>query len=199
MQRAEMLELAVRVKRGLSVDRRELRRDGPSYTFDTLGELRAEHGEAAPIARRSAPIRCSRIAWHAGANCSTAPIVMVQRPMNAARLRQHRRCWLSAGRRIRERWGGATPDPTPSCAAASASADWIGGSPAWRPNIVREGLYRDLGYMVRVPITRLDAGFALDHHRPRHQDQPAQPAAVGGIAPEDRACALDELKAKDVT
>src|SRR5688572_722316 len=46
-QRARMLELAVGDRhtddgRGLVVDRRELQRAGPSYTIDTLHELRAE-------------------------------------------------------------------------------------------------------------------------------------------------------------
>jgi len=49
-QRAHMLDLAIAGERGLSVDRRELRRDGPSYTVDTLRELRAELGEQVPIA-----------------------------------------------------------------------------------------------------------------------------------------------------
>ncbi len=43
-QRARMLDLAVAGEVGLKVDRRELRRDGPSYTVDTLLELRAELG-----------------------------------------------------------------------------------------------------------------------------------------------------------
>lgn len=49
-QRARMLDLAVAGERGLTVDRRELRRDGPSYTVDTLRELRAELGPQVPIA-----------------------------------------------------------------------------------------------------------------------------------------------------
>ena len=49
-QRAEMLELAVADQAGLRVDRRELQRDGRSYTIDTLRELRAEFGPATPIA-----------------------------------------------------------------------------------------------------------------------------------------------------
>jgi nicotinate-nucleotide adenylyltransferase len=39
-QRAQMLELAVREDARLGVDRRELQRHGPSYTVDTLSELR---------------------------------------------------------------------------------------------------------------------------------------------------------------
>ncbi len=48
-QRAQMLELAVAGLPGCSVDRRELRRPGPSYTVDTLRELRAELGPDAPL------------------------------------------------------------------------------------------------------------------------------------------------------
>lgn len=48
--RADLLELAVADERGLRVDRRELRRAGPSYTVDTLRELRGECGPGRPIA-----------------------------------------------------------------------------------------------------------------------------------------------------
>jgi len=48
-QRARMLELAVDGEPGLIVDTRELRRAGPSYTVDTLRDLRAELGPHAPI------------------------------------------------------------------------------------------------------------------------------------------------------
>ena len=54
-QRAHLLDLAVADMPGLCVDRRELlraQRDpvGRSYTIDTLRELRAEWGEAVPLA-----------------------------------------------------------------------------------------------------------------------------------------------------
>ena len=42
--RADMVELAVRGEPGLACDRRELSRRGPSYTVDTLAELRDEQG-----------------------------------------------------------------------------------------------------------------------------------------------------------
>jgi len=48
-QRAAMLQLAVDGERGLLVDRRELRREGPSYTVDTLRELRAELRPHVPL------------------------------------------------------------------------------------------------------------------------------------------------------
>lgn len=48
--RARMLDLAVAGEPGLTVDRRELARDGRSYTVDTLHGIRAELGAQAPIA-----------------------------------------------------------------------------------------------------------------------------------------------------
>jgi nicotinate-nucleotide adenylyltransferase len=49
-QRAHMLELAIADEPGLVVDRRELARGGPSYTVDTLREVRAALGPDAPLA-----------------------------------------------------------------------------------------------------------------------------------------------------
>lgn len=49
-QRAAMLDLAVDGEEGLCVDRRELRREGRSYSIDTLRELRDEYGPDAPLA-----------------------------------------------------------------------------------------------------------------------------------------------------
>jgi nicotinate-nucleotide adenylyltransferase len=49
-QRAAMLDLAVAGDPGLCVDRRELQRDGRSYSIDTLRALRVEYGADAPIA-----------------------------------------------------------------------------------------------------------------------------------------------------
>ncbi|RMH91164.1 nicotinate-nucleotide adenylyltransferase [Lysobacter pythonis] len=49
-RRREMLALAVAGEPGLAVDERELRREGPSYTIDTLIELRAGLGTDAPLA-----------------------------------------------------------------------------------------------------------------------------------------------------
>lgn len=47
--RLAMLEAAVRGVPGLGVDARELAREGPSYTVDTLIELRREVGQALPL------------------------------------------------------------------------------------------------------------------------------------------------------
>lgn len=50
VQRSAMLELAIAGEPGLSVDLRELQREGPSYTVDTLRALRAEVGPSQPWA-----------------------------------------------------------------------------------------------------------------------------------------------------
>ncbi|HSR64898.1 MAG TPA: nicotinate-nucleotide adenylyltransferase [Xanthomonadaceae bacterium] len=48
--RVAMLELALVGEPGLLLDLRELHRDGPSYSVDTLHALRAEFGADAPLA-----------------------------------------------------------------------------------------------------------------------------------------------------
>nr|WP_220486556.1 nicotinate-nucleotide adenylyltransferase [Luteimonas sp. MC1782] len=48
--RAAMLELAIAGEPGMRVDRRELHREGPSYTIDTLRLIRAEQGPQRAIA-----------------------------------------------------------------------------------------------------------------------------------------------------
>ena len=50
VDRAAMLDLAIAGERGLAVDLRELRREGRSWTVDTLHALRAEIGGDAPVA-----------------------------------------------------------------------------------------------------------------------------------------------------
>lgn len=49
-QRAHMLDLAVADEAGLVVDRRELQREGRSYTVETLREARGEFGPDRPLA-----------------------------------------------------------------------------------------------------------------------------------------------------
>jgi nicotinate-nucleotide adenylyltransferase len=48
-RRADMVELAIADEPGLACDRRELEREGPSYTIDTLLSLREELGERRPL------------------------------------------------------------------------------------------------------------------------------------------------------
>jgi nicotinate-nucleotide adenylyltransferase len=48
-QRLTMVKLATQRDARFGVDERELRREGPTYTYDTLAELRAERGPAVPL------------------------------------------------------------------------------------------------------------------------------------------------------
>jgi nicotinate-nucleotide adenylyltransferase len=83
--RLAMLRLAVRGVSGLAVDDRELRREGPSYTVDTLAGLREELGRR-PLcllvgddAFRGLPT------WHRWqALFELAHVVVMQRPLPAA-------------------------------------------------------------------------------------------------------------------
>lgn len=50
VQRAQMLRLAVQGVHGCTVDERELHRQAPSYTIDSLRQVRAEIGDRAPLA-----------------------------------------------------------------------------------------------------------------------------------------------------
>ena len=47
--RAAMVELAIAGEPRFACDRRELQREGPSYSYDSLGELRRELGPAMPL------------------------------------------------------------------------------------------------------------------------------------------------------
>lgn len=49
-QRLAMVRLAVADETGLQVDARELERDEPSYTVETLRQWRAQHGKERPLA-----------------------------------------------------------------------------------------------------------------------------------------------------
>ena len=92
-QRAHMLELAIAGEPGLRVDRRELHRAGPSYTVDTLAELRAAAGASAPLAWLVGADSLLQLhTWHRWRELfDLAHIVAVQRPdarLDAARLRE---------------------------------------------------------------------------------------------------------------
>ncbi len=171
VQRAEMLELAIADEAGLSVDRRELLREGPSYTFDTLGELRRERGDAAPIAWLIGADSLLQLhTWHRWRELfDRAHIVAVQRPgseVDAGRLRAQAPEVLAE---IADRWlpptdlaatasGGFALLPMPELRPESSTelrrriregGDWQ----AWMPPavaayIVSQGLYREPGVIL---------------------------------------------------
>ncbi len=63
-QRLALLEVALRDQSRLILDARELARSGPSYTVDTLAELRAEHGERALVLLVGADAFAGLPSWH---------------------------------------------------------------------------------------------------------------------------------------
>lgn len=81
-QRAAMLRLAIAGLPGLHVDLRELRRAGASWTVDSLHELRAELGAAAPLAILIGADSLLRLnTWHRWRDLfALAHIVVAQRP-----------------------------------------------------------------------------------------------------------------------
>ena len=64
MQRADMLRAALQGQSRLSLDTRELRRTGPSYTCDTLTELRAEEGSRSLVLLLGADALAGLTDWH---------------------------------------------------------------------------------------------------------------------------------------
>jgi len=163
-QRAEMLELAVGDEAGLSVDRRELLREGPSYTFDTLGELRGELGSDAPIAWLVGADSLLQLhAWHRWRELfGRAHILIVQRPgseVNAAALRAQAPevlaeiagRWLPPQSLAESACGGFALLPMAGLRPESSTelrrriregGDWRGWvPPAVADYIVRQGLY----------------------------------------------------------
>lgn len=63
-QRANMLQAALRGQSRLLLDTRELERSGPSYTVDTLRELRAEHAGCPLVLLIGADAFAQLPSWH---------------------------------------------------------------------------------------------------------------------------------------
>ena len=64
-QRLTMLKLAVARDPRFDIDERELRRDGNTYTYDTLAEIRAERGPDAPLVFLAGSDAFAKIGeWH---------------------------------------------------------------------------------------------------------------------------------------
>lgn len=63
-QRVAMLHAALQKQDRLTVDTRELRREGPSYTYDTLRELREEQGARPLVLLLGADAFAGLPTWH---------------------------------------------------------------------------------------------------------------------------------------
>ncbi len=82
LQRAEMVRLAVADEPGLLWDERELQREGPSYTIDSLQEIRAELGMDASLILILGTDAVSRLDnWHRWQELlEYAHLVVIARP-----------------------------------------------------------------------------------------------------------------------
>lgn len=164
-QRAAMLQLALAGEPRLHVDARELDRSGPSYTVDTLGELRAELGGEVPIAWLVGADSLRQLhTWHRWRELfARAHLVAVQRPgaeVDAASLRAQApevleeigQRWLPPADLAHAPHGGFALLPLPRLrpesstelrrriAAGEPWRDWV--APAVADYIDRRGLYR---------------------------------------------------------
>ncbi|MDB5987329.1 MAG: nicotinate-nucleotide adenylyltransferase [Nevskia sp.] len=81
-QRLCWARLAVAGETALAVDDREVRREGPSYTYDTLAELRREHGPAKPLVLLLGDDAANQLhTWHRWRELfELAHLVFVERP-----------------------------------------------------------------------------------------------------------------------
>lgn len=174
VQRAEMLELAIADEPGLVVDRRELRRAGPSYSVDTLGELRAELGVDAPIAWLIGADSLRQLhTWHRWRELfERAHVVAVERPGSRIDMASLRAVSPEVAEQVEQRerpsrvlaettHGGFAVLPLPDLrpesstelrrriAAGEPWADWV--PPAVAAYIVAHGLYHDPAAILPAP------------------------------------------------
>lgn len=86
--RLELLALGIGDTPGLVADGRELRRLGPSYSVDTLAELRAEHGDRARLIMALGHDAFLKLAeWHDARRLfELAHVVVMERPDHGAPL-----------------------------------------------------------------------------------------------------------------
>jgi nicotinate-nucleotide adenylyltransferase len=80
-RRLEWARLACAGEPGLVVDDREIRRRGPSYTYNTLAELRAEHADAALVLLLGDDAANQLHTWHRWRELfELANLIFVERP-----------------------------------------------------------------------------------------------------------------------
>jgi nicotinate-nucleotide adenylyltransferase len=99
-QRAAILREALKGQSRLTLDLRELDRPGPSYTIDTLHELRAEHGDRPLVLLVGADAFAQLASWHRWRELfEMAHIGVLSRPGVSTRLPQELEREV-AGRRV---------------------------------------------------------------------------------------------------
>lgn len=174
-QRAAMLALALDGEPGLALDPRELHRDGPSYTVDTLRGLRAERGADAPVALLvGADSLLGLPAWREWeALLGLAHFVVAERPGNAldgplppALAAAVDGRWADGPRALRDAPGGRLlrlRQPLHPGSATEVRRRIAGGGP-WRdlvPAAVADYIVRHGLYAARDGLRGADAGAWL--------------------------------------
>ncbi len=165
--RLRMLQLAAADEPGIVVDERELQRAGPSYTYDTLRELRAELGGDCSLALVMGADACASLdSWHRWHELfELAHLVVMARPdarlpvtgVVADALRQR----LADATALDNRSAGAvvrvalTPLPISATAiralvAAGRSPRYLLPDAVWR-YIVQHRLYAPAGLYATAP------------------------------------------------
>jgi nicotinate-nucleotide adenylyltransferase len=81
-RRLEWVRLALAGEPGLEVDDREIRRNGPSYTYDTMAALRQQHGPDTPLLLLLGDDAANQLhTWHRWRELfDLAHLVLVERP-----------------------------------------------------------------------------------------------------------------------
>lgn len=111
LQRLALLQVALRDQSRLILDARELARSGPSYTVDTLLELRAEHGDRPLVLLVGADAFAGLSSWHDWRRLfELAHVGVLSRPGEQAALPQELQ------REASDRWvdGSAALQSTPA-------------------------------------------------------------------------------------
>ena len=164
-QRAAMLALALADEPGITLDRRELERTGPSYTMDTLRQLRSEWGPSAPVAWLIGADSLLQLhTWHCWRELfEFAHILCVQRPGSPLDAQHLQTAAPEVLAYIHDRWlppaalgevaaGGFALLPLPQLRPESSTKlrrriangdewqSWV--PPAVAAYIVRQGLYQ---------------------------------------------------------
>jgi len=146
--RAQMLRLAFAVDPRFAVDERELRRSGPSYTVDTLSELRRELGPDLPIVLLLGVDAANGLpSWHQPQRLpALAHLLVVARPNIALDAKVYALGWQAAAdvAALRRTPAGALlhrPLPLSSASSTTIRAALArGATPAGLPPAVAEWL-----------------------------------------------------------
>ncbi len=160
-QRLAMLRLAVRGVAGLAVDDRELQRAGPSYTVDTLTDLRAQLGRR-PIclllgddAFRGLP------GWHCWQTLfELAHLVVMQRPPLADDPQPPPALPAELAQAVRDRWA----DSAQALADVPAGRVWRQALPPLDISATRVRAVLRAGRSARFLVTDSCLRYIRRHH-----------------------------------